>query len=171
MIKCPSCGKSHPENTLFCDECGVYMLAESQKRTNSLDVKDVLWMESGAEQSEADQGTGVRPIKLRAIIMDSGRQIEVTVDREINIGRLDATSATFPEIDLTADQGLEKGVSRRHARISRRGSGLFIEDLGSVNGTYLNGRRLTPYLPHPLNDNDEIRLSKLLMRIRLEQKE
>ncbi len=167
MIKCPSCGKSHPENTLFCDECGVYMLAEGQKRTNSLDVKDVLWMETGLEAADAAQTTSSPPIKLRAIILDSGRQIEVSVDKEINIGRLDATSATFPEIDLTADQGLEKGVSRRHARISRRGAGLFIEDLGSVNGTYLNGRRLTPYLPHALSDNDEIRLSKLSMRIRL----
>lgn len=167
MIKCPSCGKSHPENTLFCDECGVYMLAEGQKRTSSLDTEDVVWMETDLESGGAAQSADVRPVMLRAIIQDTGRQIELSVDKELNIGRLDATSATFPEIDLTADQGLEKGVSRRHAKISRKGSGLFIEDLGSVNGTYLNGRRLTPYLPHVLNDNDEIRLSKLVMRIRL----
>lgn len=167
MIKCPSCGKGHPENTLFCDECGVYMLAEGQKRTSSLDVEDVAWMETDMETDGSAQSANIRPVMLRAIILDTGRQIELNVDKELNIGRLDATSATFPELDLTADQGLEKGVSRRHAKISRKGSGLFIEDLGSVNGTYLNGRRLTPYLPHALNDNDEIRLSKLVMRIRL----
>jgi len=143
------------------------MLAEGQKRTSSLDVEDVVWMETDLGTNGSAQPSDTRSVTLRAIILDSGRQIELSVDKEINIGRLDATCATFPEIDLTADQGLDKGVSRRHAKISRKGSGLFIEDLGSVNGTYLNGRRLTPYLPHALNHNDEIRLSKLLMRIQL----
>ena len=32
MVKCPSCGKRHPENTLFCDECGAYLLTEERKR-------------------------------------------------------------------------------------------------------------------------------------------
>ena len=98
---------------------------------------------------------------------DSGRQVEFPVSKEITFGRLDAASATFPDIDLTQDRGLEKGVSRRHAKITRKGSELFIEDLGSVNGTFLNGKRLTPYLPHALQDKDEIRLSRVAMQIHL----
>lgn len=165
MIKCPSCGKSHPENTLFCDECGVYLLSEGQKRTNSLAAEDVAWMDTDLNAENVTDASGAQSMTIRATILDSGRQIELTIDKEISIGRLDATSATFPDIDLTADQGLAKGVSRRHAKITRKGSGLFVEDLGSVNGTYLNGRRLTPYLPHALNSDDELRLSKLLMRV------
>ena len=65
------------------------------------------------------------------------------------------------------DQALVKGVSRRHAKISRKGPQIYLEDLGSVNGTLLNGKRLTPYLPHVLRDKDEIRIGKLLMRIHL----
>ena len=59
----------------------------------------------------------------------------------------------------------QKGISRRHAKINRKGSELFLKDLGSVNGTLLSGRRLTPYLPHALSDKGEIRMGKLLMRV------
>jgi hypothetical protein len=169
MIKCPSCGKSHPENTLFCDECGAYVLAEGQKRTDPLATDDVRWMDAEIELDESFGASDLEPLKVRALILDSGRQIELTMNKEINIGRLDATSATFPEIDLTEDEGMSKGVSRRHAKITRKGSSLFLEDLGSLNGTFLNGRRLTPYLPHALNDQDEIRLSKLSLTIHFDQ--
>ena len=126
-------------------------------------------MDAELEAEGSSTETVALPLKVRALILDSGRQIELTMNREINIGRLDATSATFPEIDLTEDEGMSKGVSRRHAKITRKGSALFLEDLGSLNGTFLNGRRLTPYLPHALNDSDEIRLSKLSMTIHFEQ--
>ena len=167
MIKCNSCGKRHPENTLFCDECGAYLQAEGRKRTDPLAVEDVDWMEAdfGATSPLAEQS--VESIVIRLSILESGRQIEFPLTKEITFGRLDAASATFPDIDLTPDSGLEKGVSRRHAKITRKGNDLYLEDLGSVNGTFLNGKRLTPYLPHALKDRDEIRLSRILMRIHL----
>lgn len=165
MIKCPSCQKKHPPNTLFCDECGAYLAAEADKRTDPLAVSEVDWME---EQDIAAAPPSPSPDKstaLKLTIRDSGRLVEFPLTKEINIGRLDAASATFPDVDLTVDGGLEKGVSRRHARITRQGEELFIEDLGSVNGTFLNGKRLTPYLPHPLQSGDEIRLGTMVLRV------
>src|SRR6202789_3123398 len=47
-------------------------------------------------------------------------------------------------------------ASSRHAKISRQGRTLVIEDLGSTNGTYLNGEPLTG--PQPLHDGDQIRI-------------
>lgn len=166
MIKCDSCGKRHPENTLFCDECGAYLQAEEHQRTNPLAVEEVDWTKADLSATGMLEESGPMPIVIRLSIADSGREIEFPVSKEITLGRLDAASATFPDVDLTPDNGLEKGVSRRHARISRKTSELYLEDLGSVNGTYLNGKRLTPYLPHALKDQDEIRLSRILMRVR-----
>jgi pSer/pThr/pTyr-binding forkhead associated (FHA) protein len=123
------------------------------------------WLEADFGVTSPLNERSTQSIVVRLAIVDSGRQIEFPITKEITFGRLDAASATFPDIDLTPDQGLEKGVSRRHAKITRRGNELFLEDLGSVNGTFLNGKRLTPYLPHALKDNDEIRLSRILMRI------
>jgi len=165
MIKCPSCGKRHPENTLFCDECGAYLLPQGRKRTDPLAVEEVDWMETDFGSTGALESADAAPMTVRLSILDTGRQIEFMLAKEVSIGRLDPATATFPDIDLTNDDALEKGVSRRHAKVTRKGSELYLEDLGSVNGTLLNGKRLTPYLPHVLNDKDEIRVGKLLMRI------
>ena len=170
MIKCPSCGKSHPENTLFCDDCGAYLLAEGRKRTDPLGIEDVAWMEADFGVVTPLESSTTKPLTVRISVLDSGRQIELPLDKEISIGRLDAATATFPDVDLIPDGGMEKGVSRRHAKITRKGSELFIEDLDSVNGTFLNGKRLTPYLPHALKSEDEIRLGKLVLRVSLGQR-
>jgi len=167
MIKCPSCGKRHPENTLFCDECGAYLLAEGRKRTDPLAAEEVDWMETEMGTTGLLDNPDAEPLTVRLSIPDSGRQVEFTLTKEVSLGRLDPATATFPDIDLTTDGALEKGVSRRHAKITRKGAELFLEDLGSVNGTLLNGKRLTPYLPHVLSDKDEIRVGRLLMRIHL----
>jgi len=55
---------------------------------------------------------------------------------------MDPNQSIYPEIDLTDELALEAGVSRRHACIYRRGNDVEVEDLGSINGTLLNGKRL-----------------------------
>ena len=169
MVKCPSCGKRHPENTLFCDDCGAYLLTEGRKRTDPLAVEDVDWLETDLDTPSTFSGDAAQPITVRLAIEETGRTFEFTLAKEVSIGRLDPVTATFPDIDLTTDGASEKGVSRRHAKIARKGSEIFLEDLGSVNGTLLNGKRLTPYLPHVLSNRDEIRLGRLLLYIHIVQ--
>ncbi|MFB0536620.1 MAG: FHA domain-containing protein [Anaerolineae bacterium] len=163
MIKCSVCQAEHPENTLFCDECGSYLQGDNQKETDPLAVAEVTWMER-EETSEAPEEI-TSPLGLKLTIPDSGRDVEVPLTKEVNIGRLDPASASFPDVDLSSDGGLEKGVSRRHAKVTRRGREVFIEDLGSINGTFLNRKKLTPYLPQTLKSGDELQLGKLILRI------
>ena len=96
---------------------------------------------------------------------ESKRQVQLPVVSEIYLGRLDAAHGIFPDLDLTADGGLESGVSRRHAKIHQKGNRFFIEDVGSANGTFLNGQRLTPYLPHPLQKGDKVQLGRLHLAV------
>lgn len=96
-----------------------------------------------------------------------GKEFALLSD-EAYIGRWDADGGAFPEIDLeTSDT--ETNVSRRHARIMRSGNGEYaIEDLGSMNGTFVNrGARLAPNQLHPLADGDEIIVGKTFLRLRL----
>jgi pSer/pThr/pTyr-binding forkhead associated (FHA) protein len=116
---------------------------------------------TGGDADEREE----RPATLRVIMADSGRQVQLPVVSEIYLGRLDAAHGIFPDLDLTADGGLEGGVSRRHAKIHQKGSRFFIEDVGSANGTFLNGQRLTPYLPHPLQKGDKLQLGKLPLSV------
>jgi len=78
---------------------------------------------------------------------------------------MDPNQSIYPEIDLTDELALEAGVSRRHACIYRRGNDVEVEDLGSINGTLLNGKRLAPYIPEPLKDGDQLQLGKLLIEV------
>jgi pSer/pThr/pTyr-binding forkhead associated (FHA) protein len=57
------------------------------------------------------------------------------------------------------------GVSRHHARIVIRGDEATIEDLGSKNGTYVAGERVTA--PRRLDDGDQIRLGSVVVRFRI----
>jgi hypothetical protein len=57
-------------------------------------------------------------------------------------------------------------VSSRHGRILRRGTALLVEDMGSTNGTTLNGQPLTPMVPHPLKPEDTVEIEKVLIRAR-----
>jgi pSer/pThr/pTyr-binding forkhead associated (FHA) protein len=66
---------------------------------------------------------------------------------------------------LTLYGAVAKGVSRIHAAIYGSESALQIVDMDSRNGTYLNGRRLAPDVPHILRDGDHIRLGKLIISL------
>jgi pSer/pThr/pTyr-binding forkhead associated (FHA) protein len=99
--------------------------------------------------------------------MDTGRKVLLSADREILVGRLDAAHGIFPELDMTADGGLEHGVSRRHARIYTRDGTCFVEDLDSTNGTFLNGERITPYLPYAFHDGDSLTFGTMKQQIHI----
>ncbi len=86
---------------------------------------------------------------------------------ESHIGRWDADGGIFPDVDLDADDP-EAKVSRRHARITRRGGQYFVEDMGSTNGTFINrGRRLLPGDRQALRDGDEVIVGKTFLRFQI----
>jgi serine/threonine-protein kinase len=82
---------------------------------------------------------------------------EFALDQAVlNIGRWDADSGAFPEIDLSEDDP-GNHIGRNHARIIQENGEYFIEDMGSVNGTYVNKEpRLRPGSPQRLQNGDEI---------------
>lgn len=84
---------------------------------------------------------------------------------ELLLGRK-GTGETGPFVlDLTPYGGSEKGVSRVHAALQRLKNNLFLVDLGSSNGTFVNGQRLTSQQPNMLIEGDEIRLGNLIATI------
>jgi len=155
-------------NTLFCSECGTYLLEDDRRGTDPLGTDEIGWVGEDEEDSEANpliKGTG--PLAIRLRIGENAREVEATLNKAIHMGRLDPASDVFPEIDLTNDNGLEKGVSRRHARVLKREGTVVVEDLGSINGTFINGKRLAPYLPEVLHHGDQLQLGKLLIEVEM----
>ena len=104
------------------------------------------------------------PSGLR-LILSSGRVFEVSTAREISIGRRSRPADPEVTVDLQEYGGLEGGVSRYHAMIVTVKGVLYLRDLNSVNGTFLNGHRLRPIASYPVKDGDVITLGSLSLTV------
>jgi hypothetical protein len=164
MIICVYCKYENREGTLFCEQCGSSLYAEgSGSAVSTRHLED----EPDDLDARATWGTARFDISS-AIIMklrDTTEPIIITPADETVFGRVDAASGTKPDLDLTPFGALDKGVSRLHAALRRGEETLTLVDLGSVNGTFLNGQRLIPNQPRVLRDGDEIRLGKMVLHI------
>lgn len=170
MIECPSCGRKHRPGTLFCSECGVYLPTGGPLRTEPLPEEELPVSRANPWASEpVKEESKVSLIPLRFKVLSTDRQIQLPSTPEVHVGRLDAAHGIFPDLDISTDGGLEGGVSRHHCKIHQRGSTYLVEDVGSANGTFLNGQRLTPYLPHVLKDGDELQLGRVKLQVIIQQ--
>jgi FHA domain-containing protein len=119
---------------------------------------------------EADYPSSDNPRVTARLIIERGGRVgrEFTITGiETNIGRWDADSGIFPDVDLDEDDP-EAKISRRHARIINHNGQYFIEDLGSTNGTFVNrGRRLLPGKRHMLQNGDEIIVGKTFLKFQI----
>ncbi len=84
------------------------------------------------------------------------------------VGRWDPETGAFPEVDLDQDDP-EAKISRKHALIRFEGGKITVEDIGSLNGTYVNRQpRLMPGNPVELKTGDEIIIGKTFLKLIVE---
>jgi hypothetical protein len=170
MIECPACGEKYRPGTLFCSECGEYLVTGGTLQTDPLPEDELPESKASPWASESDAPADTEtPLPLRIKIESSGRQVELPSNSELLVGRLDADNAIFPDLDLTSDYALQDGISRRHCVLHLQGTAYLVEDLGSSNGTYLNGKRLTPHLLHVLKDGDELQLGRAVLTVIIQE--
>jgi hypothetical protein len=156
-MRCPVCPVTHVANSIFCDECGSYLLKEKELGTDPFDMTQLRWL--GGVNGSHSRDTNLpntRPLSIRLHIGcgvgkdNQARELHISLEKPIRLGRIDPPHHIFPEVDLTDDLGRERGVSREHTCIFQQGNTVKMEDLGSTNGTLLNGERLDPYIPELL---------------------
>ncbi len=97
--------------------------------------------------SPAPEVSRARPEVRRALryaltVEATDHRIALPEEGEIILGRFDPVTGIAPDIDLSFDDREAMMISRRHARISARNGRHFLEDLGSTNGTKVNGKML-----------------------------
>jgi len=84
------------------------------------------------------------------------------------VGRWDPETGAFPEVDLDQDDP-EAKISRKHALIRVENGKITVEDIGSLNGTYVNRQpRLMPGNPVELKSGDEIIIGKTFLKLMVE---
>jgi len=100
----------------------------------------------------------------RLVHPPSGMEFHLSNGSETTIGRKDPVTGIYPDIDLTPIDN-QRSISRRHAKIFRRGSKFFFgEEIGTMNSTFLNGKRLETGIPAEIRPGDELRFGVVILR-------
>jgi predicted component of type VI protein secretion system len=154
---CPSCGTMNPVGEAFCSNCGANLLGTPAPAVST---------PAPAPAPAPAMAPAAPAMQARLIVEADNQEFDLSGKDNVTVGREDAVSNIFPDVDLTPHGGEEGGVSRMHARIFVENGQYMIEDENSTNFTFLNRQRLAPKTPTPLNDNDEIKLGRVLLRFK-----
>jgi len=145
-VHCPECGFANPEGANYCQKCGAF-LPEADGEGDGTTAAYQL-----------DEAGEMRPVDLEEVVAEgatlairsgggrAGEIFELKGD-QMQIGR-------SPDAEVFLD---DVTVSRNHALVVRRRDGLYVDDLGSLNGTYVNRRRIES---HKLANGDELQVGK-----------
>jgi len=159
LLRCPSCSKPVRMGELVCPHCGADLNDRGALRTHYITGEPLpprTW--TAGEVVVAER----KPIVLEI----NGERLSLPLADVVTLGRrYDNAPAGQPHVDLSRFGAEECGVSRLHARLRRKGILVYVADMGSLNGTHLNGRRLIPDGERLLRDNDELYLSRLRIRV------
>jgi hypothetical protein len=149
---------------------------EDRPETSLLDRHDLL--ENLSRSARLDRQSDAVPtpywgntllvgaVRLQLEVQDhSEAPIRVSIQDQLVIGRAVSDGSDDVDIDLTLYGAQRQGVSRRHVMIIREGNLLKVADLGSTNGTYLNGVRLQPHQPRLLRTGDRLSLGELVLKV------
>lgn len=148
ILSCPTCGLENTADSNFCRRCGTRL----GSRLGSVDPCEATVVYSPGDQdtgAEEEFPTSVATGPVLLIRAGGGREGEV-----ISLSSDVLTIGRSPHSDLFLD---DVTVSRHHARIIRDENGFLVEDLNSLNGTYVNRKRVER---HRLADGDELQIGK-----------
>jgi pSer/pThr/pTyr-binding forkhead associated (FHA) protein len=143
-VYCPECGFQNPEAANYCAKCGAKLHKEESDEQTMTFAADEL-AEDG-EGALAEIGGKGPALVVRSGGGRAGESFFPSGDRTL-VGR-------SPDCDVFLD---DVTVSRRHAEITRAGDSFTITDLGSLNGTFVNRRRIESA---ELQDDDEVQIGK-----------
>ncbi len=165
MLICENCMHKNPPGAIFCAECGA-QLVPADISTRSIKTDKVL-ASAGQTAPVAPKQALVDNAWGSLHLMNSGQILPLTDRMEYTLGRLTEGQPVLPDLDLSPHDAYAAGVSRLHAVLKRDGKRITIMDLGSANGTYVNGKRLTANTEHLLNHGDVVALGKLKFQVLL----
>ncbi|MDP1544719.1 MAG: FHA domain-containing protein [Anaerolineales bacterium] len=164
MIVCANCKHLNLTGTLFCAECGTQLVGRDDISTQIITGDDGR-VESKKSTEDKYQPFNVNEAWGSLHLVDTGQVLPLSMKSEFTLGRVSEGQPIMPDIDFSPYQAYASGVSRLHAVLKRADERIIYMDLGSANGSYVNGARLSPNVEHPLNHGDMIALGKLRIQI------
>ncbi len=160
---CPVCGHTNRSGAIFCENCGVRLASAPPASAPLPPAIEPLPAFQPPIAASLKPATAYLYLPAGLVRLDfpNGKS-------EFIVGREDAISGIFPEINLEPYGAQEAGVSRRHLRLVNSSATWLVEDLNTVNGTFVNRQRLPGGQPVALHSGDELQLGKLVIIFNLE---
>jgi hypothetical protein len=144
-IYCPECGFQNPEASNYCSRCGALLATEAGSETTmSFDIPE------DGEEVDLLEALGITGPAL--VVRSGGGMAGQSFQPED--GRVRTLIGRSPECDVFLD---DVTVSRKHAELVNENGSFSIRDLGSLNGTYVNRKRIESAT---LEDGDEVQIGK-----------
>jgi hypothetical protein len=173
MIVCPNCHHKELPGALFCSECGArlisldYLTTQSIKKTNTDNLNETIVEDSQDSISTHDDIFSKQAISsdLALYLIEAKQTLQLAGRSEFTLGRVAEGQPILPDVDLSPFDAYAQGVSRLHAALKLNKNRVAIMDLGSSNGTRVNGQKIVPHVDYPINHNDQIALGKLRIQI------
>lgn len=167
MIACSNCKHANMDGALFCAECGAQLTGKGMLTTQNISTKDFQKIGGDASKNDQYQPFNGQDAWGSLHLLDTGQVIPLSVKNEFTLGRVSEGQPIMPDIDLSQYQAYAAGVSRLHAVIKRDSDCMIYMDLGSANGSFINGKRLLPNDEQTLKHGDIVALGKLKIQILL----
>jgi hypothetical protein len=168
MILCPNCHHQEVAGALFCGECGAQLVAMDRVETQSIrrNPSDILTSSSGKAPPQAKPSPGSTVDAVVSLyLVDSGQILHLAERTEFTLGRVAEGQPILPDVDFSSYEAYTQGVSRLHSCLKIINQRVVITDLGSSNGTRVNGQKILPHIDYPLNHGDVVALGKLNIQI------
>jgi len=160
--------KANPEIAVRMLRKQSIRLRETNRQLESLMAGGAVPTAGSAEASPPvppTSGTLQAEAKAYFISPSTGNVFPV-FSHEALLGRFDSVTGQSPEVDLTKEDQ-SRNISRRHARLVVKDGKFFIaEEIGTMNGTFLNGKKLSNGVLTPIKDGDEITLCRLVLNFK-----
>lgn len=163
MIICPNCHHEEINGAIYCGECGAPLVNLERIQTHLIgDVKGDT-QEFAKKFSGAVEEVQNSPISL--LLIESGQMLHLAGRVEYSLGRSVEEQPILPDVDLTPYDAYTMGVSRLHAVLKWIDQKTYIMDLGSSNGTRINGEKILPKIDFPVQHGDIITLGRLKLQL------
>jgi hypothetical protein len=156
---CLVCKNRNDQDAIVCVHCGT-SLESFDSESSTTQTTDVQVTISGEPPAWLYDESAVPAGSIAIYVEGASKPIFSSSNDEFVIGRK-VDIFTEGLLDLSGLGGYHLGLSRRHARIRRAGSGYEVTDLSSSNGTWLNDERLTPNQPYSLPNGSQLRLARM----------
>jgi len=150
-------------------EIAVRIMRKLSRRIRQTDalLREALNAQPGAAPVQTPEmpvvekpATGAGPQKL---LHASGMEFPLSGSSETLVGRRDPVTGIHPDVDLTPVD-TQRSTSRRHAKIYRRGGKFFVcEEIGTMNGTFVNSERVETGVPVEVKPGDELQFGLVKM--------